>query len=260
MKRLSRWRRFLLAFPLLLILLFGGYLAWANVQNAPLPTAEAALESDETVVVETDPWLVFRPTRASPCTGFIIYPGGLVPPAAYAPVAREIATEGYLLVVVPMPLNLAVTASERALDVIAAYPEIESWTIGGHSLGGAMAARFAFANPETVEGLVLWAGYPAESNRLASYNLEVVSIYGSEDGLSTPLEVAASAALLPAETRFVEIRGGNHTQFGHYGDGPQRGDNPATISREDQQAQIAGATLNFLDQFARPASAGCSSP
>jgi pimeloyl-ACP methyl ester carboxylesterase len=127
---------------------------------------------------------------------------------------------------------------------MAAYPEIDDWAVGGHSLGGAMAARFAYQNPAAVQGLVLWAAYPASTDDLSSQDVRVTSIYGTRDGLATGDKIAASRPLLPPDTTWVAIEGGNHAQFGWYG--PQSGDNPATISREDQQAQIVAATLAQL--------------
>ena len=203
-----------------------------------------ALESDAQVASNTEPWLTFRPVNQQPTAGLILYPGGRVDPRSYAPAAREIAAEGYLVVVVPMPLNLAFFAPDRAARVMTAFPEVERWAIGGHSLGGAMAARFAYRQPSAVQGLVLWASYPAASYDLSARELAVVSIYGTRDGLATEEEIAASRPLLPAETRWVAIAGGNHAQFGWYG--PQRGDSSATISREAQQQEVVAATLTLL--------------
>ncbi len=45
-------------------------------------------------------------------------------------------------------------------------------------------------------------------------------------------------------TRFVLIQGGNHGQFGSYGDQPS--DNPATISPTAQWEQTADATFQLL--------------
>jgi hypothetical protein len=45
--------------------------------------------------------------------------------------------------------------------------------------------------------------------------------------------------------QYVIIEGGNHAQFGDYG--PQPGDNQATISRADQQAQTVEAVVKFLE-------------
>ena len=125
-----------------------------------------------------------------------------------------------------------------------AGPEISNWAIAGHSLGGAMAANFADDHPGTVEGLALWAAYPAQSEDLSDQNLIATSIYGTNDGLTSLDEINASKLRLPAETRWVAIQGGNHGQFGWYG--TQSGDNPAEISREVQQSQIVRATLEML--------------
>ena len=165
-------------------------------------------------------------------------------PRSYSPAAQAVAGEGYLVVIAPMPLNLAVFAADAAGDVIAAYPDVSPWAIGGHSLGGAMAARFTYSHPGEVQGLVLWAAYPDGSNDLSDRDLAVTSIYGTLDGLATMEKIDASRPLLPPTTEWVAIEGGNHGQFGWYG--PQSGDNPASISREEQQRQVVAATLELL--------------
>jgi hypothetical protein len=237
----KRWWLIPLGIVLALVI---GFVAWGSIVPAPMPEALAALESDSQVKVTTEPWLVFEPVGQSPTTGFIIYPGGKVDPRSYAPQAHAIAEQGFLVVIVPMPLNLAVFGSGKAESVIQAYPEIEKWVIGGHSLGGSMAALYADKHPEQIDGLVLWASYPASSNDLTDSSLRVASISASLDGLTTPEKIDASRVLLPASTTWLEIDGGNHAQFGWYGDQP--GDNPATITREEQQAQVIQATLDLL--------------
>jgi hypothetical protein len=222
-----------------------GFVVWAETGPEAMPEAEAALVSDSLVEVEDNGWIVFRPAGGETTTGLIIYPGGRVDPVAYAPLARDIAAEGHLVVIVPMPLNLAFLGANRALEVMEAYPEIEAWAVGGHSLGGAMAANFADSHPEAVEGLALWAAYPAGSDDLSDQELIVTSIYGTNDGLVTLDEIRDSELLLPADVRWVAIEGGNHGQFGYFG--PQPGDNPAEISREDQQAQIVQAMLGLMN-------------
>ena len=241
MRKLKRWLGLLF---LLFLLALTGFVVWASTPSSPMPKALAALQSDAQVRVEAEPWLIFRPADRDPAVGLILYPGGRVDPRAYAPAARAIAAEGYLVVIVPMPLNLAFFGPDRAAGVMAAFPEVERWAIGGHSLGGAMAARFVHRHPSAVQGLVLWASYPAASDNLSARELAVVSIYGTRDGLATGEKIAASRSLLPTETRWVAIEGGNHAQFGWYG--PQRGDNPATISREVQQQEVVAATLALL--------------
>jgi predicted alpha/beta-hydrolase family hydrolase len=245
MRIVKRWWWLL---PLVLILILGGFVIWASTPAGPMPQALAALQSDADVQVETEPWFVFTPLADTPAVGLVLYPGARVDPRSYAPAAHALAEEGYLVVIVPMPLNLAVLAPNRAAEVMAAYPAIDRWAVGGHSLGGAMSARFAYENPEAVPGLVLWAAYPASTDDLSGHPLAATSIYATRDGLATVDKIMASRPLLPGDTRWVAIEGGNHAQFGWYG--PQSGDGIATISREEQQRQIVVATLELLAHLA----------
>jgi pimeloyl-ACP methyl ester carboxylesterase len=238
------WLRILLAVLGFLAVLVIGFVFWGETPARPMPEAMLALQSDGKVNVQTGRWLTFQPLTATPVTGFIIYPGGRVDYRAYAPAAHQIAAQGYLVVIAPMPLNLAVFDVNAASDVITAHPEIKHWAVGGHSLGGSMAATFVHSHADAVEGLVFWASYPAGSDDLSKSNLKVLSISGTLDGLSTPAKIEASHKLLPAHSTWVPIQGGDHAGFGWYG--PQAGDNPANISREDQQAQIVRATVDFL--------------
>lgn len=234
------------------LVLGAGVFGYLNSRNAAQPEAVAAMESDESVQVsqvEGEDWLVFRPTNQQPATGFIIYPGGFVDPVAYAPVAREIASRGFLVVIDPMPLNLAVLGLEGADDIVAAFPEISSWAIGGHSLGGAMAAEYINRNPGAVDGLALWAAYPAENTDLSGAAIEAVSLYGDADGVASVDDVLDGATRLPAGSAIVLIPGGNHTQFGRYGTGLQRGDNPAAITPDEQQRYVVDNTAELLGQL-----------
>jgi predicted alpha/beta-hydrolase family hydrolase len=241
--RVAKW--VLVGVVVTVLLALAGFAIWAYTPLGPMPEALTALSSDEQIRVETGPWLTFRPTNTQPDKGLILYPGGRVDYRSYAPLAREIARQGYTVVIVPMPFNLAVFGAGRADDVIAAHPEIKTWAIGGHSLGGAMAANYVYSHPDAVSGLALMAAYPAENNSLADRNLDVLSIYGTEDGAVERLE--ASHSLLPPGTEWMAIEGGNHAGFGWYGSQP--GDGVATISREEQQAQTASAILSLLSRL-----------
>ena len=250
--RRLRWAWLLLLLvPLLLI---GGFVAWAETAPPPMPEAVAALASDEGVEVATSRWLVFRPQDSQPRTGLVLYPGGRVDPRAYAPAARALARRGYLVVIVPMPLNLAFFRPSAANPVIDAFPEVTRWAVGGHSLGGAMAARFAYRSPGAAAGLVLWASYPAESDDLSGRDIAVTSVYATRDGLATLEKIGASRPLLPPHTVWVPIEGGNHAQFGWYG--PQTGDHPATISRTEQLQLIVEATEQLLRALAEEQATG----
>lgn len=238
-------RRFWWIVPLVLVLIVVGFVAWASATNPIEAEAEAALQAEAAVAVDTSRWLTFTPTASTPTTGFIFYPGGKVDARAYAPLGQALAEAGYLTVIVPMPLNLAILGNGAANDVIAAHPEIEHWAIGGHSLGGSMASWYVSDNPDKVDGLVLMASY--SDRDLSALDIAVSVIYGSVDGLATVATVEGAAANLPADAVWVKIEGGNHGQFGWYGD--QERDNPATISHEEQYAQIITATVALLQRI-----------
>jgi hypothetical protein len=230
---------------LVVIFVFGGFVVWAETPPTPMDEAFDALESDSAVEVSVGDWLVFEPVSLSKNVGFIIYPGGRVDFRSYAPIAHRIAERGYFVVIVRMPLNLAVFGVNKANEVIDSCSMISSWVVGGHSLGGSMAAQFAYENPSKVNGLVLWAAYPASGTDLSNYDLLVSTIYGSNDGLVSSSQIDDSLKLLPASTIKVNINGGNHAQFGWYGE--QSGDNLASITREEQQNQIVNATVKLLE-------------
>lgn len=110
-----------------------------------------------------------------------------------------------------------------------------------------MAAQFAFNRPSRVQGLVFWAAYPASNSDVSRSPAKVVSIYGTRDDLATPKNITSFRALLPSTTRWVSLAGGNHAQFGWYGQQP--GDNPAEMSREEQQEQVTSATVRLLESL-----------
>lgn len=244
------WRRLLFIITLIMVIAVTGFVAWAAIPSGELmPMAIRAMKSDDAVEVATQNWLVFSPIDEETTTGFIFYPGGRVQAEAYAPLAHALADEGYLAVIVPMPLHLAIFNIEGAQGVIDAYPQIEHWAISGYSLGGSMAIRFAYNHPDEIEGLVILAAYPESFADFSERDLVVTSLYGELDGLATVDKVESTAYLLPDNANIVKIAGGNHAQFGWYG--AQAGDNEATISREDQQAQVISATLDVLEKISK---------
>ncbi|HUT80681.1 MAG TPA: alpha/beta hydrolase [Candidatus Bathyarchaeia archaeon] len=224
----------LITIPVVLVIgLLAGSLIFLSQSYKPMNEAILAMESDSEVTVESSKdWITFIPTNFTSEIGFIFYPGGNVEPESYAIIARGIAEGGFFVGIIKMPFDLAVFAPNKASELIAYYGNISTWIIGGHSLGGSMAAQFVYNNPDTIAGLVLLAAYPANANNISSYTLPVLSMYGSLDGvLSTPINETKS--LLPANTVYIEIIGGNHAYFGSYGE--QKGDNQANISRSEQQ-------------------------
>ena len=127
------------------------------------------------------------------------------------------------------------------------FPNIKNWAISGHSLGGVMAAKYASEN-SNIEGLILYASYP-QGDELKDSDIAVTSIYGSVDGVANLEKVKGAKDLLPTSTTFVEIIGGNHAQFGSYGE--QSGDNPAEISADEQIEQASKASIDLLNKISK---------
>ena len=184
--------------------------------------------------------IVFYPDGAR--TGVIFYPGGKVEYTAYIPLMQHLAEEGIMTALLKMPFNLAVLDVNAAGKTVEAYPEIEEWYIGGHSLGGSMAASYLEKNPDTFKGLLLLGSYSTAD--ISSYNVSVLSVYGSEDGVMNRVKYENSKANLPKEFSEIVIDGGCHAYFGLYGE--QDGDGVATISPEQQINETARLILDFI--------------
>lgn len=230
----------LLCAVLVLALCVGGAAVYAADDYPAEAAAFAAMVPGEHVAVqETPDGIAFIPDE--PLAGFIFYPGGKVEHAAYAPLMRALAENGVLCVLVDMPLRLAVLDMNAADGIAGQYPQITRWSIGGHSLGGAMAASYAAKHAEDYAALVLLAAY---STAELPESLSAVSVYGDVDGVMNREKYGEWRANLPENTAEVVIPGGNHAQFGDYG--AQKGDGVATISPEDQLDQTLQAILPVL--------------
>ena len=111
----------IIAMIVIIIVAALGMVAWSVTGTYPTrAVALSAMESTDGVTVAQDKWITFTPVDATD-TGLIFYPGGLVEPTAYAPVLHQIAEQGVLVVIVPMPLNLAIFHTDAANAVIDAY-------------------------------------------------------------------------------------------------------------------------------------------
>jgi len=266
----------MLIFSLVSLFAFAGnasaqYGPYCDHFYVPLQTALDAMVSDSQVTVKqvtvpgwaSDPkyYYEFKPAVGSPTDAFIIYPGACLDERAYAVLAHDIAAAGYLVAIVPMPDYLAFLGNQsRANEVISNHPEIATWSIGGHSLGGVGACSYvngSYTYNNKINGVVLWASYPSSS--ISTKPVKVISIWGTNDGYTTSDKIDASKPNLPADTRYVALQGANHSQFGAYGfsatdytfvqPNPDPGDNPATITRQQQTDLIVSYTLNFLDSL-----------
>jgi pimeloyl-ACP methyl ester carboxylesterase len=235
-----------------------GFLLWAVTSTGWMVNSmrtqgvdAALLESDEAVTVTNSAVsLDFVPASPVEGSGLVFLCGAGVAAQAYAPLLRPIAEAGYPVFIVKLPFRFAPLESHkqaalaRARRLLDAHPRIDHWVIAGHSQGGALAARLAQTDYAHMAALVLIGTTHPKEDDLSFLRLPVTKVYATEDGIAPSDRVLANRALLPAQTRWVAIEGGNHSQFGHYGH--QFRDGKASISREAQQAQTREALLDRL--------------
>ena len=191
-------------------------------------------------IVLEDDTIVYLPENAD--AGLVFYPGGKVEHTAYEPLMIELANEGILCILLKMPFHLAVFDINAAEGVTEEYPEIDNWYLGGHSLGGSMAASYLSKNAEDYEGIVLLGSYSTAD--LSAFDLDVLSIYGSEDLVLNHDNYAESISNLPNDYEEIVLEGGCHAYFGVYG--PQEGDGTPTISNREQIKITVECILEFM--------------
>ncbi|WP_350271730.1 alpha/beta hydrolase [Frondihabitans sucicola] len=208
-----------------LLVLVAGFLVWAHIVLQGDRTAALKVWRDDRVSVrDVGDSVILRPTGASNGAGIVFIPGAKVDPYAYLATFDGVAAAGTTVVITKPTLNLAFFDTRPLSRFEKHAPGVTTWAVGGHSLGGVRACQLA-TTPGTA-GLLLLGSYCA--NDLSTSKLDVLSLSGTRDGLSTPAKIAAARHLLPSSATMVAIRGADHAQFGAYGKQP--GDNPATVS------------------------------
>ena len=213
-----------------LILAAGGFFWYVSDYYRAEDVALEVLSAGDNIEVRDD-LAILSPSYPTD-TAVIFYPGAKVEAIAYLPLLDQLRQTGLTCILVEMPFYLAIFNVNAAEEVMPQFPDIQHWYIAGHSMGGAMASQFASEHPDEVDGLILlgaylYGDYPPE---------DTLTIYGS---LNQSVEDK-----IDYTENVVEIEGGNHAQFGNYG--PQKGDLPATISAEEQQALTVEAISNFI--------------
>jgi len=233
-------------------------LVWAVVAHVWLinsvrtqGVSEELLQSTQSVgVIEGPTGLEFRPAHPDGGSALIFICGSGVHAHAYAPLLRPIAEAGYPVFIVKLPYRFAPLAAHkdevvgRTLHLMASHPEVSRWVVAGHSLGGALAGRVAQSTRGREVSFVLIGTTHPRDHDLSKLEVRITKVYATNDGIAPVDGVMANRRLLPATTAWVEIKGGNHSQFGHYGH--QLFDGTATITREAQQATTRQVLLDAL--------------
>jgi dienelactone hydrolase len=239
-KKMKVGKKIAIVLLAVLVILIGILLIYvSDYYHADASAIEESLLGVELNITNTNGALVLDPGNAE--IAFIFYPGGKVEYTAYEPLLIKIAKNGILCILPKMPFNLAVFKANAADSYRSNYPEITQWYIGGHSLGGSMAASYAAKNTEKITGLILLASYSAAD--ISESDLRVMSIYGSQDTVLNPESYQNNKLNLPENFTELVLSGANHAGFGAYG--PQKGDGVATITAEQQQLLTATAVVSF---------------
>lgn len=231
MKKKSYLKKILIGIFVVILICIGGFFIYTSDYYHAKD-----YEASNIKIEQQDDYTIYGDTNSK--TGLIFYPGGKVEAKSYEPILSNLAEKGICVVLIDMPFNLAVFDSNAADGVIDKFNNIQNWYIGGHSLGGAMAASYAANNQDKLEGLILLAAYPTKE-----INIPVLSIYGSEDGVLNKEKYSDSIKNANNLSEIV-IDGGNHAQFGNYGE--QEGDNSAKISNQKQWNKTVNEILNFI--------------
>ena len=248
------------------------FLSWATISTLWLANTmrtrgvpKSVLQNSPTVsVINRDATLEFITDAPTHRDALIFFCGSGVAAQAYAPLLRPIADTGYSVFIIKLPYRFAPfeshkrAALKRAAQVMRSHPSVSRWVVAGHSLGGALAARMVSSQQNTLAGLVLiGTTHPKEAD-LSSLQIPVTKVFGSQDGIARPERVSATKHLLPQHTEWVEVEGGNHSQFGNYGH--QLFDGDATISRAEQQAIVRSAIVKVLKRAEASEKRGLTSP
>lgn len=236
MNRALRVTAWVVAVVVLLAVVF---LVYANtVMQGTRSAALQVWRDDRVSVRDAGDSVVMTPTGQSDDKGIVFIPGAKVDPYAYLATFRQVVASGTTVVITKPTLNLAFFDTRPLSTFEAHAPTVRTWAVGGHSLGGVRACQLA----KDADGLLLLGSYCADD--ISRSYIDVLSVSGSRDGLSTPAKVEAARHLLPSTATMVEVQGANHADFGAYGDQP--GDRTATISRGDARAQISAAIERWV--------------
>ncbi len=229
-------KRLLVIVPLILLVLAIVFFFWAKASYEPTQEALEYLEESN----ESE--LTFGSQHAD--KGIIFYQGGKVEEEAYAYLAHQLAEEGYFVVIPRLTLNLAILDGDKASEMISKYDDVGRWYIGGHSLGGAVASSFAIEHPDEIQGLFFLAAYPIED--MSERSIPTLTIYGEDDGVAVLSDQKEKEELLSSSAEIHIIEGGNHANYGMYGE--QKGDNPGSLTSDQQIKETVQTITTWIEE------------
>jgi hypothetical protein len=240
---MRRFRSILLGVLAVLVIATVAFLVWANMVMQGERERAIEVWNDGDITITSHPGsITLSPNSGATGEGLLFIPGAKVDPYAYMYKLSGLVDAGLTVVISEPTLNLAFFDARAVADFAPYAPGVTTWYVGGHSLGGVRACMLA--DSPDVAGLILFGSYCA--NDLSSSGLAVLSISGTNDGLSTPEKIAGAASFLPGDATFVDIFGANHASFGDYG--VQPGDGTATVTTEEVRDRITSEVEDFLSR------------
>ncbi|MEL6252807.1 MAG: alpha/beta hydrolase [Bacteroidota bacterium] len=243
MKRKKIWK------VIRLIWIGAGILAmlWMWSTYWPRDVSTEIFESSEEVIVQDGEAMLSFLSLEALDTEVIFYPGGMVNPISYAPMARRLAKSGYSVHIIRMPWRMATKGYKQILDLFDLNDPNKKYVLGGHSQGAKMAAQFVYEHPGLIDGLYLLGTSHPRDYDMSGIEIPCLKLYAEFDGLASLAEVKQNKTLMPKGSQMILIEGGNHSQFGYMGQLFM--DESPKIEREEQQAIILQELLDFLKRL-----------
>ena len=170
------------------LVVFAVAVFWLYVQLQTYPAETELLEAiraeDGLTITEGRNHFILTPQSVDPTKPPIIYyPGGLVAPEAYLyKMGRAAVCLQKPIYIIKAPFNAAIFDVSAAGRIINTYDLPRAW-VGGHSLGGISACRYAAGNPEKVFGLFLFGSYCDRD--LSGFDGQTISVMGLQDQIIT---------------------------------------------------------------------------
>ncbi len=227
------------------------FITWSLIAYRANPEGRRAAVSDSTVSVRYDEGIWrFEGASAPKEPTLVFFPGSLVDPRAYAPLAKRVAAEGYRVVLVELPRRGAFGGADspelriRIDSILSSLGDSSGFVLGGHSRGAVVASTAASRQGSNLRGLILIGTTHPRDVDLSGLSIPVTKIVGTRDGLARPDDVRHNAGLLPPHTRWIWIEGGNHSQFGWYGFQPM--DRRPRVDAAEQRAVMISGVLDLL--------------
>jgi pimeloyl-ACP methyl ester carboxylesterase len=217
---------------------------WHQIDGQPLAETEQYLSAKGySATIEDDGSLIFTPDSANG-QGLLIMHGALIKPQSYATTAAFFARRGYTVYLPYGFARLSISAVNKAAIRIADL-DLDGWFVIGHSMGGLSSMILISEHAIPVKAVALWASaMPAD---FSHSSLPILFLWGDHDGLLPAERFARTRQNLPASTKFITVKGGNHRNFAMYSH--QFFDAESTIDWPEQIELANQETAAFFSGF-----------